>query len=218
MPVKKRARSTEQKIQRRDHILNTALELLDKSRFADISIKQIAEHSGLAKGTIFLYFRTKEELFLFLTERELHDWFDELDAALIAQPEFTTESFLKLLAATLENRQILIHLISILHVILEHNVTVESAREFRYSLHRRMLATAALLETVFPPASNGNGLRLLIWIYALLIGVQHLTEPASVVREVFREPGLEVQNLDFHDLFLDVTQTLLTGLQTKRKK
>lgn len=51
---------------RRRDILNAAASLLEESAFQDLSMRVLAERSGVSTGTLYLYFRTKEEIFLTL--------------------------------------------------------------------------------------------------------------------------------------------------------
>ena len=83
MNINKRAINKEQKLERKKNILKTALELFKKSSFHEININDIAKKTGIAKGTVFLYFKTKEELFLSLTEIEIKKLFNELNISLI---------------------------------------------------------------------------------------------------------------------------------------
>jgi AcrR family transcriptional regulator len=71
MALRQRARNDEDKQVRRAEILTQAAALLGKHPYARITMSQVAAGSGLAKGTLYLYFRSKEELFLALLQREL---------------------------------------------------------------------------------------------------------------------------------------------------
>ena len=58
-PVKRNGRRNE----RRDAILSAALEEFSARGFADTRLDDVAQRAGVAKGTIYLYFRDKESLF-----------------------------------------------------------------------------------------------------------------------------------------------------------
>ena len=64
MVIEKRARKPEQKRERRTEILSAAITLLRERPYNKINIADVARRAGMAKGTVFLYFRTREELFL----------------------------------------------------------------------------------------------------------------------------------------------------------
>jgi AcrR family transcriptional regulator len=82
---------------------------------------EVAACSGLAKGTLYLYFETKEELLLALLKDLLDDWFDELDAELAASGAWDLEWAAVLLCTALDHQHTLIRLLPIAVSILEHN-------------------------------------------------------------------------------------------------
>ena len=49
---------------RKSEIKKNALELILKNNFYNTSIQKIAEKSGLGKGTVYYYYKNKEEIFL----------------------------------------------------------------------------------------------------------------------------------------------------------
>src|SRR5215212_10566883 len=80
----RRARKVEQKQQRRQAILDTAWHLFQATTYPALTMAEVAERAGLAKGTIYLYFKTKEQLFLALQAQQLKEWFADIDERLAA--------------------------------------------------------------------------------------------------------------------------------------
>ena len=78
-PTKQRATRADEKESRRQQLLDAAYTLSQSTPYDLLTVAQIAEQAKLAKGTVYLYFKSKEELFLGLTERVLTAWLDELD-------------------------------------------------------------------------------------------------------------------------------------------
>ncbi len=75
------ARLDEDKVARRAAILAAARGLfLENSRELP-SAARIADAAGLAKGTVYLYFRTKEEIFAALLGQDFADMFDSVERA-----------------------------------------------------------------------------------------------------------------------------------------
>jgi AcrR family transcriptional regulator len=70
---------------RRAAILSAAQACFWRSGIRRTAIEDVALEAGLAKGTIYLYFRSKEELFAALAEKLCSESLVEVDAAL-AQP------------------------------------------------------------------------------------------------------------------------------------
>ena len=76
-----RARSDDAKRARRQFIIATADQLLRHEGFDAFTMNKLAAATDLAKGTLYLYFATREELVLALYT-ELHDgWINRLIAA-----------------------------------------------------------------------------------------------------------------------------------------
>jgi TetR/AcrR family fatty acid metabolism transcriptional regulator len=51
------------KVTRREHIIQAAIEVFSKKDFQSASISEIAQRAGIADGTIYQYFKNKEDLF-----------------------------------------------------------------------------------------------------------------------------------------------------------
>jgi len=51
---------------RKQIILKSAMELFSSKGFVRTSMDDIVKHSGISKGGIYVYFRTKEDIFLHL--------------------------------------------------------------------------------------------------------------------------------------------------------
>jgi AcrR family transcriptional regulator len=62
----------------RDKILEAAETLFSKKGYYDTSMDEIVEESGLSKGAIYGYFRSKEELFVALQARQLEASLEQL--------------------------------------------------------------------------------------------------------------------------------------------
>ena len=56
----------EEKQAKKQLIATAASKLFQEHDFNEISIAQIANESGVAKGTLFNYFKTKENIFMYL--------------------------------------------------------------------------------------------------------------------------------------------------------
>ena len=71
-----RARSPDAKRARRQFILTTAEQILRSSGFDAFTMNSVANTTGLAKGTLYLYFSRREELVLALYIHLNDDWVD----------------------------------------------------------------------------------------------------------------------------------------------
>ena len=181
MNARQRAVRDEQKLERRHNISETAWQMFLQTNYEAVTIASVAEASGLAKGTIYLYFKTKEELFLSIQEQQLSAWFDDVYARLeVTSGNCTVPQVVSIICNTLIHRPGLTRLLAILHITLEHNVDYESALRFKHMLLRHLLQTGTLLEQCLPFLTQGEGIQLLLHSHALVIGLQHLSDPAPI--------------------------------------
>ena len=69
---------------KRDRILDAATKVFAKRGFFGAQVAEIARHADVAAGTVYLYFKSKDDLLLSLFERTMHDAITEGRAALEA--------------------------------------------------------------------------------------------------------------------------------------
>lgn len=217
MVIKRRAISDQQKEERRQSILSAAFELFESISYDAVNMDTVARRAGIAKGTVYLYFRTKEELFLDLLTQEFENWFSEIEANLTmihdSQGTCTIDEFVTRMAATLQNRSTFIRLVAILHTILERNIDFYAALHFKQLLAGRMAKIGDLIELCLPFLEPGRGRAVVLHVYVLIIGVHHLAEPAPIVQLVVDEEGLAIFQVSFMDYFLESIRIFLTGLE-----
>ena len=79
-----RAVAPADKTERRAEILRAAEALLHADPGGGIAVEDLARRAGLAKGTVYLYFRTREEVLLQVHLERLQGLFDLLESALAA--------------------------------------------------------------------------------------------------------------------------------------
>lgn len=211
------ARTAEQKRAKADAIADAALALQRELRFEEWTVQQVARRAGVAKGTVFLYYQSKEALGLAVAQRLLDDWFEELDARLEGAPTpFTPASIAQLVARSLESRRPLLRTLSLVGPLLEHNAGRSAVEGFRRWLLERSVRTGRRLEAALPFLRPDEGLRLLLLVHALAIGFHALAEPSPVVEAVLAEPTLTPMRVDFRRAVAEAVWMQLEGLKTAR--
>lgn len=218
MAIKQRAISDEEKVERRESILAAALELLAKHDYHDISIANIARKAGVAKGTIFLYFRTREELFLQLQIREYKSWFNDINDRIRGLKKTSLEEFVEVLASSVGGHSRLIQLIPILHVVLERNIDYKTALEFKRFLLSEIQVTGALIEQCLPFLREHDGARFLLDLQILMVGLIDASHPAPLVEQAIRKEGLEVLLVNFEEKLREMLTLMLNGRKAIYKK
>jgi AcrR family transcriptional regulator len=120
--INQRARSTEQKALRRHAVLVAAETYFREVGYEAFSMAQLAKKTGFAKGTLYLYFQTREELFLTLYEQSLIRWsqvfIDDLSNSM------TSKAYSQKLFSTASADGTFLPLLIRLEHMIEHNVDI----------------------------------------------------------------------------------------------
>ncbi len=74
---------------RKKDILETAMYLFAEKDFHEVTVDEIAERVGLSKGTLYLYFENKENLFFTIIQEKTRELFGMLREAAGSQASFT---------------------------------------------------------------------------------------------------------------------------------
>ena len=219
--VKVKARTIQDKEARRQAILGAAAVRFERERFEAMTMAQLAEDAGLAKGTVYLYFRTKEEVFLALAEESLELFFRSLDAGLASgRLFFGPEELATLVTRLFREQPRLPRLLGLLHPVLEYNVDRARALDFRTFLADHYKRTGKHLEQRLPSLRDGEGVVLLSRLHALAIGCWQVTDTSPILREVLEERKFKLFKNEFEPLFSKSLSALIAGMeeQSRRKK
>ena len=210
---KQRARKDEDKLQRRQAILDAGEKLFASTSFSKLTMNDVADEAGVAKGTVYLYFPTKEGLFLDLLQERMLGWVEDFDRRLLkARAEWSADRLVKALADSLEGREALVRMLTMQGTILEHNVSVERVRAFKIQLLQLVSRTATHLAERVPFLTFPLAMRVLIHVHAVVVGLGQMAFPAEVTREVCEDEALRLFKIDFRKEFTFATRAMLRGL------
>lgn len=215
MSAQRRAVTDEQKSARRRLLIHSAWSLFQAQDYATISMADVARASGLAKGTLYLYFTTKEGLFLAVLAEQCATWFDAIDTALDEGQVRRPDQLVSLLVDSLATRPHLVRLFALAHVVLEQNIDYGAAYAYKRMLQTRLAATGRRLEAQFGWLQAGQGAQFLLRAYALVIGLESLAHPAPIVAKVLaQEAELAGFQVDFATEFAALLRGLVLAYAT----
>src|SRR5436190_19113285 len=80
-PLSARKRSDPLVVPKRDAILRAAIDVFAERGFFNAQVADVARAAGVAAGTVYLYFRSKDDLLVQLFERTTQEAFAEARAA-----------------------------------------------------------------------------------------------------------------------------------------
>lgn len=138
--MRRRARTQEQKNFRRIQILDAAEKHFHEVGYEAFSMASLAKLAGVAKGTLYLYFKSREEVFLTLHTRSLIRWSHTFTDQLT--PDMTDHDYVSALYKTAMADGSFVPLLTRLEHVIEHNVAIESLIESKRAFIERVDHTA----------------------------------------------------------------------------
>ena len=165
--INQRARSSEQKALRRHAVLETAEVYFKEVGYEAFSMAQLAKKSGVAKGTLYLYFNTREELFLTLYEQSLVRWSQIFIGSL--SDTTTSKTYAQSLYKTTQADGVFLPLLIRLEHVIEHNVAILRLIESKRVFINQVEAVAAATSTALR-LSTAQATEVVKTMGVLLIG------------------------------------------------
>ena len=169
----KHAHAKEDKEARRDDILGAALTLFLQDTRRLPAVAAIAAMAGLAKGTVYLYFETKEQIFTALLSREWDALLSSVEAS-FAEPSVDSavvvSRFIDRFADFLASHPYFLRLDSLGYGQLEANLPADEYWRFKDAFAEALDDAGRAVDASLS-LPTGQGLHLLIRTYALTRGL-----------------------------------------------
>lgn len=193
-----RARDEEQKLARKQSLMESGWALFIKNEDQLPSVAQIVKRAGLAKGTFYLYFKTKEELFIELLSDAVIRLFDNLKSEL-SHTDIDLDLLIDLFVKYVCEDQILIKLGAIFAGVLEQNTEQDVILRFKMQMVKLLLETGEMIslrvkeknakEICYREISADQGAKLLIRSYAVFLGVAQMQPSSIIATEILEMPA-----------------------------
>jgi len=187
MVIRQRAMQAEDKQERHEAILDAAARLLLRSPERIASMADVADEAGLAKGTVYLYFPSKEELLLAVHERNIDGFFRALSARLARDEPVRIADVLALTHEHIVEPPLFLPLAARCFGLMGQSIPPEPALAFKQRMAERLTRAGAGLERHFPQLKPGAGLALLRHSYALILGLWQMS--GAVICPMSDGPG-----------------------------
>ena len=184
-----RARDEDQKLARKHTLMEAGWALFKENDGQLPSVAQVVKEAGLAKGTFYLYFKTKEELFLELLSSAVERFFDNVTIELDHQA-LELDSVIQTFVKHVCEDDVLIHLGCMLSGVIEQNTEADVLLRFKLSMVQRLFKVGEIISKAVSGAIEdgkpyraiepGQAARLMLRSYAAFVGVaQMVPSPTS---------------------------------------
>ncbi len=137
-------------------------------------VGEVANRAGLAKGTVYLYFRSKEDLLLAVHERHVHDFFSALIARASRRRTMTFDDTMRLTRDHIAGIPAFLPLATLVAGLRHKGVTAEAAEAFDQRIAAQLMTAGQLLCAHFSLPDTASGVQLLMRSYALILGLWQL--------------------------------------------
>lgn len=183
MVVRQRATHDEDKHERREHLLDACECLLCENPERVVSVAEVAARAGLAKGTVYLYFPSKEELLLALHQRHGEDFFRELIALLEGPGPVDFDAVMDVARRLIIDLPTYLPLAGFCLGTMEKSLPDEASIAFKARIAEWLGRAGAGLHRHFPALSPAEGAAFLNRCYAMIVGLWQMLHPRPGVDE-----------------------------------
>jgi AcrR family transcriptional regulator len=180
MVIRQRAIQAEDKQERQQAILDAAERLLLRCPERVASVAEVADEAGLAKGTVYLYFPSKEALLLALHERNIDAFFRALIALCERTVRVQVADILAITRTHMVEAPLFLPLATRCFAQIGQGVELEASTAFRQRMADRLMNAGAALERHFARLVPGGGVLLLWHSYALILGLWQMANASGV--------------------------------------
>jgi AcrR family transcriptional regulator len=211
--INQRARSSEQKALRRHAVLETAEVYFKEVGYEAFSMAQLAKKSGVAKGTLYLYFNTREELFLTLYEQSLVRWSQIFIGSL--SDTMTSKTYAQSLYKTTQADGVFLPLLIRLEHVIEHNVAILRLIESKRVFINQVEAVAAATSTALR-LSTAQATEVVKTMGVLLIGATQTDQsPALDDEDLPADVQYLITSFSSEPLFIKNAARIIEGIRAE---
>ncbi|MFJ3777214.1 TetR/AcrR family transcriptional regulator [Streptomyces sp. NPDC090075] len=216
-----RARTDEQRAQRRRQILEAAAGMLTEMPVAQLSLNELSRRVGLAKANVLRYFESREAVLLVLLDAEVKDWITALEATELpgeGTPRERGDRLAELLAVSMSARPVLCDLLSTQAAVLEHNISAEAAIGHKLAARQSIEALVRLVARHLPELGPDGAVALVETTLLMAMTAWPCSHPSEAVQAAYAsDPALSGMRIDFIDLLRRTAAVTASGLLARQE-
>ena len=196
-------------IARKNEIIEACRQLYQTKSFREITIKDIGAVTSFTRTSIYNYFETKEEIFLAMHRQEYERWCADLDEILRGHNKMSAHEFADALAKSLQNRPLLLKLMSMNHYDMEENTRPEMLVEFKLAYGHSLALVSQCLKKFFPKFTNSRIDHFIYIFFPFMFGIYPYTEVTEKQKSAMREAGVNFVYQSVYEITYKCIKTLL---------
>ncbi|WP_291279207.1 TetR/AcrR family transcriptional regulator [Galactobacter sp.] len=218
-PTFQRARSEDQRQQRREKILEVTANMLSEMSVADISLNELSRRVGLAKSNVLRYFESREDILLNLLNSELETWAAEVTDSVHPSetgPRERITGVASALASALAQHSVLCDLISAQAAVLERNISTAVALQHKQDIGVHVTSVVTSIRSAVPELSEDQAAQVMTHFIIAAAGAWPQVHPSEALQAVYDEhPEIAAGQVDFEQFLRDTVEFAMGGLLSR---
>ena len=194
---------------RKEEIINACAKLYEEKSFREITLKEIGAATTLTRTGIYLYFETKEEIFLALLAREYDAWSEEMREVMEKNETMDRGEVAAVLAGTLTGHPRLLRLLSMNLYEMEANSRPERLTEFKVSFGASLKTVDQMIEKYLPEMGAAGRQEFLYAFFPFIYGIYPYTSVSEKQRDAMEQAGIPYVYQSAYDLTCRCLKKLL---------
>ena len=186
--------------QRREEIISACEKLYQTMSFREITLKEIGQETSFSRPTVYNYFRTKEEIFLALFEREYMRWNEELDTISEENDSLTVTQIADKIARSLEKREQLLKLLSMNNYDMEANSRQELLTTFKAAYGQSMAKIRGILSKFCPKMSSEEQQSFIYVFFPFMFGIYPYAKATEKQKAAMKDAQVDFLNQSVYDI------------------
>lgn len=212
------ALSEEERLSRRTALLDAARRLYREQGTLP-TVSNIAKAAGIAKGAVYLWFRSKEEIFVAILEAAFLELISRLLPViefLDPRPEFAPEAFATRYVQLLGEIPDVVRLSSLHTSVFRENLPMDSLSRLNRNVGAGLSTAGTLLEKRLGCPMESKGADLLLHTWTLTIGLWLLMDIQDELKQVLDDPSLAIFRRGFRTELKTAVVQLWRGAMIRR--
>ncbi|MCG8375488.1 MAG: TetR/AcrR family transcriptional regulator [Chlorobiales bacterium] len=210
-----RARSPEEKEVKRKEIIKVVRRLMRRKNLEDISWNQIAKEAGMAKSTMYVYWKTREDIFLGLFEDSYYRFLNILEKRIAAEVT-TPVDLAEIYCAELVKDPLLLPLLEQLHPLIERHSNLQTLFDFKMRTYERIGGFVEIISKALS-FSQQQAYQFLTFLFSQTLGLYQMTNIPEGLAELIRDTPASVFKLDFLQSLKEHMIIFARGLEVSRQ-
>ena len=187
-------------IARKKEIIDACRQLYQTKSFREITIKDIGAVTSFTRTSIYNYFETKEEIFLAMHCQEYELWCVDLNAILQGHETMCAHDFADALARSLQDRPLLLKLMSMNHFDMEENSRPNILTEFKQGYGHAIAVVTQCLKKFFPNFSNERIEQFIYTFFPFMFGIYPYTEVTEKQKTAMHDAGIHFKYQSIYEI------------------